>query len=336
MNTDLNQENLIEKSKTLLWAKFRDWNVGELRLLESYLSKIDPRRPESSTVIFTLADYGKLIGVSDLRHSQIETYTEHFLGNVVTMRSGTRNEWRKYTLFTYAECFYDDAEKQYFIKIKCNDDIKDVFFSIAKDGYTKYRLKNTIRMTKKYSILLYGMLLDMMHIEGGWQIDIQKLREQLGATDPSYIDFKSFRRRVLDPAITEINEISDIQTSYEKVIRGRKCIGIRFISSYKEKPVSALEPSLSHKPDKSDFAAALSDLPESSAIKIGEMVERKLKDLHPDVSDSHQATVDILKAAQKALLDDRPDYPSNPAGYVWSVLQRGATIEEYLPAKYLF
>ena len=51
---NLNANNVIEKSKDLVWAKFKDWDAGELKLLEVYLSKINPREPEGSTVVFTM------------------------------------------------------------------------------------------------------------------------------------------------------------------------------------------------------------------------------------------------------------------------------------------
>ena len=55
--SDIKGGNLIEKSRPLVWAKFRDYTAGELRLLEVYLSRINPRDPETSAVRFTLKEY---------------------------------------------------------------------------------------------------------------------------------------------------------------------------------------------------------------------------------------------------------------------------------------
>ena len=44
--SDIKGGNLVEKSRQLVWAKFTDYTAGELRLLEVYLSRINPRDPK--------------------------------------------------------------------------------------------------------------------------------------------------------------------------------------------------------------------------------------------------------------------------------------------------
>jgi hypothetical protein len=79
----ISDNNLVEKSKSLVWAKFRDYTAGELRLLEVYLSRINPRDPNSSRVEFTLAEYRDLLGLKSLDARRIEPQIKHFLGNTV-------------------------------------------------------------------------------------------------------------------------------------------------------------------------------------------------------------------------------------------------------------
>ncbi len=95
---ELKDGNLIEKSKRLVWAQFDNYTAGELRLLETYLSRINPRDPESSRVQFTLAEYKELLGLSNIDARNIKPQLDHFLGNVVTIE-GTKNgapAWAKY------------------------------------------------------------------------------------------------------------------------------------------------------------------------------------------------------------------------------------------------
>ena len=74
----ISDNNLVEKSKSLVWAKFRDYTAGELRLLEVYLSRINPRDPSSSRVEFTLAEYRELLGLKSLDARRIEPQIKHF------------------------------------------------------------------------------------------------------------------------------------------------------------------------------------------------------------------------------------------------------------------
>lgn len=336
-DTSLSTGHMIEKSKKLVWAKFKDWNANDLQLLEVYLSRIDARNPDSSNVRFTLREYADLISSPDLRKEQVQACTKKFLGNVVTLRGeNDENEWSMYTLFTVAHCFKDRKINQYVVEIDCNPQIKDVFFSLAQDGYIKYRLRNTVKIDRQYSVQLYGLLLDMLHIKGGWTIDIEKLREQIGATAKSYSAFKTFRRVILDPAIKEINEKTDLEADYDRIMTGNYCTAIHFVASRKPSKDTA-EPQKKHnRPN--PYAECLTDLEPSQAKRIGDMVKRKVKALYPDLEKElvDAATLDVLKAAQKRLLDENSNYPKNPAGYVWSVLSKDTAIDEYIPGEYLF
>ena len=333
----LNEGHLVEKSKKLVWAKFKDWNANDLRLLETYLSRIDARNPDSSNVRFTLREYAELIGSPDLRKEQVQACTRKFLGNVVTLRGEEdENEWSMYTLFTVAHCFKDKKLGQYVVEIDCNPQIKDVFFSLAQDGYIKYRLRNTVKMDGQYSVQLYGLLLDMLHIKGGWTINIDKLRDQIGATAKSYNAFKTFRRVVLDPAMKEINEKTDLIADYDRIMTGSHCTAIHFIASKKQVEEVKTSQKLDTKPN--PYAECLTDLDPSQAKRIGEMVKRKIKALYPDLDAEKvdAATLGALKEAQKRLLDETNDYPRNPAGYVWSVLSKDTAIDEFIPCELLF
>lgn len=332
---NLSQGHLVEKSKKLVWAKFRDWSASDLRLLDTYLSKIDARNPDSSNVRFTLREYANLIGCPNLRREQVQACTKKFLGNVVTLRGDDENEWSMYTLFSIARCYKDKNLNQYVVEIDCNPLIKDIFFNLAQDGYIQYRLRNTVKMESKYSVQLYGLLLDMRYINGGWQYGIDHLREQLGVADTSYRAFKDFRKFILDPAVKEINEKTDLVVDYERIMTGRKCTAVHFISSKR-----ASESKVGKKEDtkSNPFAECLTDLEPSQARRIGEMVKRKIKALYPDLAEDKvdAATLGALRAAQKKLLDENNDYPRNPAGYVWSVLSKDTAIDEFIPGDILF
>lgn len=335
----LNDGYLIEKSKSLVWAKFKDWNARELRLLEVYLSRIDARRPDSSTVQFTLAEYGNLLGLAHLQYEQANNLVTKFISKSVSFErtdSKGRKSFKALPLFYEASCEMDDALGQYVIKIKCHPELEPVFFSLASDGYIKYRLTNTVKMHSQYSIILYGMLLDMMYVNGGWQIALSKLREQLGAMSKSYDLFKNFRRGVLEPAISEINAVTNITVTFSRIMSGRTCAAIHFNASYKDdKAAPEAEP---QRPVASVFAELMPALSESQADKIGNMVIRKIKKLYPTIQGKaiEQAAQDIVKNAYSDLIAKRDNFPDNPGGYLWSVLSVGSTIDEYIPASYLF
>lgn len=62
-----------------------------------------------------------------------------------------------------------------------------------------------------------------------WSTEV--FREIMGATSPAYDDFRNLRRKVVEPAVREVNELSDIlvEPEYRHASgRGRPVTGIRF------------------------------------------------------------------------------------------------------------
>jgi len=89
-------------------------------------------------------------------------------------------------------------------------------------------------MNSAYSVRLYELLVQWKTAKKTPVFELQQFREQLGVENNEYQRMYDFKNRVLDVAVKEINEKTDIQTSYDQVKRGRKIIGFKFV--VKEKP----------------------------------------------------------------------------------------------------
>lgn len=245
----LNENNLIEKSKPLIWAKFRQFNTHELKLIETYLSRIDARNPESRHVKFTKTEYCRLMGLHpDTKPKQLSQYTQHLLENSIELNIG--DEYEQYTLFSVAKCKMDKELGQTVIELSCNYDLKDVFFNFAEDGYIKYRLRNIVNLKSQYSIRLYSLLKDRAFGKYEWKVDLEELKELLSAKEKSYETFKVFNRSILQKAAKEINDNTDIQFTYEKILQGRRVVGIFFkIREEKEEKIKVIEEKGKEKPE---------------------------------------------------------------------------------------
>ena len=221
----LDEKYIVEKSKALVWAQFQDYSPGELKILDTYLSRIDPRKPDASLVTFTKKEYAELMGLdSDIRTEQLKAYTGGLLSNVVTIDLPEKG-YVQYPLFSEAKCYLDDKSGQVTIEVDCNHKLKTAFFDIARNGYVRYQLRNIISLKSQYSVRLYPKLKDRPF---GWTISVTELRKMLGATAASYDVFKDFNKHVLQKAVKEINEITDISVTTENVRKGRSVESIRF------------------------------------------------------------------------------------------------------------
>ena len=334
---------LVEKSKHLGWARVNHYTAGELRLLETYLSRINPRDPESSRVQFTLAEYKELLGLSNIDARNIKPQLDHFLGNVVTIE-GTKNgapAWAKYVLFTTATCDLVPDLGQYVIPCSGTRVLLSGFLNLAEEGYIVYGWGYTKGMKSQYGIRLYGMLRDWLP-KGVYTVPIDRLRDELGAVDSSYKVLRDFTRRALDPAVKEINGLSDLKVTYTKIKKGRSVTDICFKIKLKptQKAIEAMAKEVPGEHGGEWFAEGMgADISPESAWKLALLVKDKLADLHPDIpANRHDnAAREILQRAYAALLPaDKEPAPENPAGYLWSVLCRGAAIDDYLPMTYTF
>ena len=226
----LDERYIVEKSKALVWAQFQDYSSGELKILDTYLSRIDARNPDSSLVTFTKKEYAELMGLdSDIRTEQLKAYTGGLLSNVVTIEMPGKG-YVQYPLFSEAKCYLDEDSGQVTIEVDCNHKLKPAFFDIARNGYVRYQLKNIISLKSQYSVRLYPKLKDRPF---GWTVSVAELREIMGATAASYNVFKDFNKHCLQKAVKEINEITDITVTTENIRKGKSVVSIKFNVSEK-------------------------------------------------------------------------------------------------------
>lgn len=109
--------------------------------------------------------------------------------------------------------------------------------------YTEYELKQVVGLQSEYAIRLYELIIQWRSVGKTSQISLVELREKLGLVD-EYQRIEAFKRRVLDLAITQINEHTDITSEYEQHKQGRVITGFTFkfkVKKDKEKTTANIE-----------------------------------------------------------------------------------------------
>ncbi|WP_180001856.1 MULTISPECIES: replication initiation protein RepM [unclassified Acinetobacter] len=169
--------------------------------------------------------------------------------------------------------------------------------------FTSYQLKQVAQLTSKYAIRLYEFLIAWRNIGKTPVISLSDFREKLGLEINEYQKMVNFKSRVLEPAIKQINELTDIHVKYEQYKTGRSISALSF--TFKHKKIDSI-PS-ERDPNTVDFftqmtdaqrhmfANKLSELPEMGrysqgtesypqfAIRIAEMLQNpnRIKELYP-------------------------------------------------------
>lgn len=113
----------------------------------------------------------------------------------------------------------------------------------AEDFFTSYLLEQTTGMTSNYSVRLYELLVQWKSAKKTPVFELDKFRGQLGLGINEYQRMGNFKNRVLDLAVKEINDTSDLKVSYSQVKKGRTITGFTFTVHEKlqDKPDKAIK-----------------------------------------------------------------------------------------------
>lgn len=149
----------------------------------------------------------------------------------------------------------------------------------AVEFFTKYLLSNTINFKSVYSVRLYELMAQWKSAKNTPIFQLEQFRQQLGILDnDEYSRMYDFKKRVLDVAVNEINEHSNLKINYEQHKKGRVIYGFSFTIKEKDKKKSldyAKEHTLDMFTNMTDkqryhFANKLSQLHELSHLAVGQ------------------------------------------------------------------
>lgn len=99
--------------------------------------------------------------------------------------------------------------------------------------FTSYELEKIAHLDSAYAIRLYELLIQWRSVGKTPMFELQNFREQLGVETTQYKTMSNFKKYVLDFAIEQINEHTDILAKYDQHKNGRKITGFTF--KFKEK-----------------------------------------------------------------------------------------------------
>lgn len=225
---NLDPKYWVQKADPLVLMRSVPFSLGELKILDTYISRINAADNTRRTVIFTKEEYEELMGLTCVDYRTLKKHTGGMLGKVVTLEMPSK-EYVQFVLFEQARYHKDEYGKP-IIELTCTTLAQDLFFCINKYHYFKYALENVINLTRKASYLLY-VYIRYNRYRGEWEIDLKELRDNIldCKGQRTYQEFKEFKKAVLAPAVKEVNEKTDCHFDYEIIKRGRMVAKIKFI-----------------------------------------------------------------------------------------------------------
>ena len=108
------------------------------------------------------------------------------------------------------------------------DELMAPYLLKIQECFVEYRLENVLPMKSQYSLRMYE-LLKSHNGQEKWEVTLEELKAQLFIENaPAYDRYDLFRQRVIDPAILEICNYTELLAAYEPKRKDRKIVSLTF------------------------------------------------------------------------------------------------------------
>ena len=146
-----------------------------------------------------------------------------------------------------------------------------------EEQFTKYELQQISELSSAYAVRLYELLIAWRSTGQTPVIELAEFRQKIGVLDDEYTRMGNFKDRVLNLAIAQVNEYTDIKVKCEQHKKGRNISGFSF--TFKQKKVVTTN---NKSPSPTDLFSKLTD-------KQRHVFANKLSEL-PDMNKYSQGT----------------------------------------------
>jgi plasmid replication initiation protein len=168
-----------------------------------------------------------------------------------------------------------------------------------EENFTSYELEQVSGLNSAYAVRLYELLIQWRTAGKTPLFEMDKFREQLGVNKDEYQRMETFKRRVLDLSVTQINESTDIIVTYEQIKEGAKIVGFLFKFKQKSKPIEAPK-----NPKKIEQPKA-----SSSFAGLQLVLLKAIQKNHPEITEKYlcdyaeKSGIDIVQVLEKIKAD---------------------------------
>ena len=227
-----NLDNYVVIANSMLTHSASNLTLDELKLLRFIIMQTKKDDKELFKFELSAKDFAKVLEINiktnDL-YKRLQTMVKHLMQEVIYIGDDTNKKW---VMFHWVDvCRYDNGK----ITIKISDELKP-FLVELRGNFTRYQLSEIISFKSRYAIRLYEMLNSYMnennlpHADVAIEISIsvEELRKNTDTVN-KFERYSSFKKRVIDTALKEINAKSKyhvIATPYKK---GYAVAGFEFL-----------------------------------------------------------------------------------------------------------
>lgn len=236
---DFERDMFVVKSNALIQRSRYRLTNEEQRILLYLISKIRPDEKENRWHTINIIEYCKVAGINLKDVPAMYSYIKKTIKSLADKSFWISFDGRTEKLLRWI----DKAEINKYIgdvSILLNDELMPYLLQL-KSNYTQYRLLYTLTMKGKYSIRMYELFRSYLYADSKKTekiFEIEAFMRRLGMEEKNmqtYLkNITMFKQKVLDKAIEEINERTDIKVKYELRKEKKRVTEIKFFISENE------------------------------------------------------------------------------------------------------
>ena len=229
MTTDLQ----IVKSNHLIEASYR-LSIAEQRVVLACIAQVRRDQPVTDSVLYSVsaAEIAELSGTDPkTAYRDLSAAAARLFDRRVTILrepDGSDRIVRKRLTRWVQTVDYIDSEGR--VELRVGTDMIP-YLSTLSANFTRYALTDVAKMTSAYGIRLYELLVQWG--KGSREISVDQLRHFL-QLEERYPAIKDLKRRVLEPAVEQINIHSPLFVIWEQRKTGKKITHIKFTFTQKK------------------------------------------------------------------------------------------------------
>ena len=222
--TEESRSMVVVKSNSLIQQTRYELNLQEQRLLLYLISKIKPDDKALEEIEIPIKEFCKVCGIDYINDGRAYQYTRHTLKTLADKSNWIEFEENTETLVRWIDTAELNKTKGK-IKVGLSKTLMPYLLDLKKQ-YTSYPLLNILPMKSKYGIRLYEILKSYANL-GSKRISIDELKKRLNAEN--YKDTSNFKKKVLFPALKDIERYGDIKVSTIFIKTKNKITHIEFV-----------------------------------------------------------------------------------------------------------
>lgn len=223
--TVIKANDLIQKSRFSL-------SLQQQKIVLYLISQITPFDEEFKLYEFSISEFCRVCGIDETsgkNYHNLKAAIKEIRDKSIWVTLG---DGRETTLAWIEKPYMNQGDGT--IQIRLDRDMIPFLLQL-KQNFTQYEIIWTLHFKSKYTIRLYELVKSLHYHElesYEKRYTIDELKKLLDGE--RYKEYRDFKRRVLVPAIDEINQFSDKSVSFEEVKRGKKVVVVIFTISSKD------------------------------------------------------------------------------------------------------